>query len=65
MDISEAALTEFIQLYKKEFEEGIAREDALIIARNLVLFYQEITKRGVMNLHRDLIERPNSEDGNL
>jgi hypothetical protein len=42
MEISKAALDEFIELYKAEFNEDINRDEALIIARNLIIFYEEM-----------------------
>lgn len=40
-------LGEFMSLYKKEFDEDIASEDAAIIANNLVDFYSRLYNRGV------------------
>lgn len=47
MKINEEALTEFIDLYKKEFNEDISRDDAEIMARNLVMFYECLHDKGV------------------
>ena len=47
MQISEDALTEFINLYKAEFDEDIDRDEARITARNLVTFYLDLEEGGV------------------
>jgi hypothetical protein len=56
MQISEKALAEFINLYKAEFNEDISRDDAEIMARNLVMFYEDMldaTQKGRMKKRDD------------
>ena len=48
MQISDEALTDFIELYKAEFGEDIDRDAALIIARNLVIFYERLTNKALV-----------------
>jgi hypothetical protein len=48
MQISETALGGFINSYKAEFDEDIGRDEARIIARNLVPFYLELEQRGML-----------------
>jgi len=47
MEISQAALAEFIELYKAEFNEDIDPDEALIMARNLVMFYDHLHEKGI------------------
>ena len=47
MQLSEEALNEFIKLYEAEFKEQIDRDEAMIMARNLVMFYEELERKGV------------------
>ena len=47
MKISEQALAEFMALYKAEFNETITKDEAAIMARNLVIFYKELYDKGV------------------
>jgi hypothetical protein len=49
MQMSEATLDEFIKLYQDEFAESIDRDEARIIARNLVMFYLDLEERGVIS----------------
>ena len=41
------ALAEFMALYKTEFNETISKDEAAIMARNLVIFYKELYDKGV------------------
>jgi hypothetical protein len=47
MKISEQALAEFMTLYNAEFNEPISKDEAAIMARNLVIFYRELYDKGV------------------
>jgi hypothetical protein len=47
MQISEEALTEFIKIYEEEFKEPIDRDEAIIMARNLVMFYDDLVEKGI------------------
>jgi hypothetical protein len=47
MQVSEEALTEFIKIYEEEFKEPIDRDDAMIMARNLVMFYDDLIEKGM------------------
>ena len=47
MKISEQALAEFMALYNAEFNEAITKDEAAIMARNLVIFYKELYDKGV------------------
>jgi hypothetical protein len=61
MRISEEALSEFIELYKKEFNEDIDRDQARIIARNLVTFYLDLEEGGVFQAARESEEEEPEE----
>jgi hypothetical protein len=47
MKLSEQALAEFMALYKAAFNEAITKDEAAIMARNLVIFYKELYDKGV------------------
>ena len=47
MQIEEEALTEFIKLFEEEFKERIELDKALIMARNLVMFYEYLHEKGI------------------
>jgi hypothetical protein len=61
MQISDEALSEFIELYKEEFNEDIDRDEARIIARNLVTFYLDLEEGGVFQAARELEEEEPEE----
>lgn len=47
MEIRQDALSEFVDLYNTEFNEDIDPDEALVIARNLVMFYEELYDKRV------------------
>jgi hypothetical protein len=61
MQISDEALSEFIKLYKEEFDEDIGRDEASIIANNLVTFYLDLDQGGVFQAASESQEEASAE----
>jgi hypothetical protein len=61
MQISDEALGEFIKLYKEEFNEDIGRDEASIIANNLVTFYLDLDQGGIFQVACELQEEASSD----
>ena len=43
-EIDDESLDEFVRLYRESLGEEISRDDALILARNLVFLYERMSK---------------------
>ena len=45
MEFSEESITEFMEIYEREFNEKISREEAVGMARRLVNLYRQFLRR--------------------
>ena len=62
MEFSEESITEFTEIYEREFNEKISRDDAVEMARRLISLYQLFLRRPLLmpdDVYRslDLVER--------
>ncbi len=44
MEIDNESLEEFARLYQEEFGEEITKDNALILARNLIVLYERLSR---------------------
>ncbi|MEK7538469.1 MAG: hypothetical protein AAB552_01370 [Patescibacteria group bacterium] len=53
MQFTEEAINEFIEIYERNFDERISREDAVLMARRLVNMYRLFLRPLPPDVHAD------------